>query len=197
MFGVQLYKNNARALLSRILSILNLDWLQHARSVWIGFNSLKRAKEAHLWGSFLWAIHLTVFNPQIQKGDPRTPIPPCVNGVISYWAPIGVFGFLQTTHTRKQTQKMPPQSSHAMQRFSCVQCIFQGQTAVHMHLMNHCYFDRKKNPNIPKKMAHVVESPVYICALAPTMREGGVKLGSLRSSTFRWCWTSQRQVVDR
>ena len=33
VFGVQLYKNNARALLSRILSILNLDWLQHARSV--------------------------------------------------------------------------------------------------------------------------------------------------------------------
>ena len=33
MFGVQLYTNNARALLSRILSILNLDWLQHARSV--------------------------------------------------------------------------------------------------------------------------------------------------------------------
>ena len=33
MFGVQLYKNNARALLSPILSILNLDWLQHARSV--------------------------------------------------------------------------------------------------------------------------------------------------------------------
>ena len=33
MFGVQLYKNNARALLSRILSILYLDWLQHARSV--------------------------------------------------------------------------------------------------------------------------------------------------------------------
>ena len=32
-FGVQLYKNNTRALLSRILSILNLDWLQHARSV--------------------------------------------------------------------------------------------------------------------------------------------------------------------
>ena len=35
MFGVQLYKNNARALLSRILSIVNLDWLQHARSVQI------------------------------------------------------------------------------------------------------------------------------------------------------------------
>ena len=33
MFGVQLYKNNARALLLRILSILNLNWLQHARCV--------------------------------------------------------------------------------------------------------------------------------------------------------------------
>ena len=33
MFGVQLYKNNARALLLRILSILNLDWLQNARSI--------------------------------------------------------------------------------------------------------------------------------------------------------------------
>ena len=33
MFGVQLYKNNARALLSRILSILNSDRLNHARSV--------------------------------------------------------------------------------------------------------------------------------------------------------------------
>ena len=33
MFGVQLYKKNARELLSRILSILNSDWLNHARSV--------------------------------------------------------------------------------------------------------------------------------------------------------------------
>ena len=33
MFGVQLYRNNARALLLRTLSVLNLDWLQHARSV--------------------------------------------------------------------------------------------------------------------------------------------------------------------
>ena len=33
MFGVQLYKNNARAILSRMLKILNSDWLQHARSV--------------------------------------------------------------------------------------------------------------------------------------------------------------------
>ena len=33
MISVQLYKNNARALLLHILSILNLDWLQHACSV--------------------------------------------------------------------------------------------------------------------------------------------------------------------
>ena len=32
VFGVQ-YKNNAQVLLSRILRILNPDWLQHARSV--------------------------------------------------------------------------------------------------------------------------------------------------------------------
>ena len=32
VFGVQLYKNNADALLSRILGILNSDW-QHAHSV--------------------------------------------------------------------------------------------------------------------------------------------------------------------
>ena len=31
--GVQLYKDNARTLLSRNLSILDLHWLQHERSV--------------------------------------------------------------------------------------------------------------------------------------------------------------------
>ena len=33
VFVVQLYENNAHLLLLHILSILNLDWLQHARSV--------------------------------------------------------------------------------------------------------------------------------------------------------------------
>ena len=33
VFGVQLYKNNTHTLLSRILSIVNSDWLQHARGV--------------------------------------------------------------------------------------------------------------------------------------------------------------------
>ena len=55
MLGVQLYKNNARALLSRILSILNLDWLQHARSVrgvYECLTSIKlhnKLKPYHLW----------------------------------------------------------------------------------------------------------------------------------------------------
>ena len=47
MFGVQLYKNNARALLSRILSILNLDWLQHVRSV----RGVYENKISHMWCS--------------------------------------------------------------------------------------------------------------------------------------------------
>ena len=33
VFGVQLYQNNARALVLCILSIVNSDWLQQARSV--------------------------------------------------------------------------------------------------------------------------------------------------------------------
>ena len=33
VFGVHLYKNNARVILSPILSIVKLDWMQHARSV--------------------------------------------------------------------------------------------------------------------------------------------------------------------
>ena len=33
VFRVQLYKNNAHALLSRILSIVNSDWLQHVHMV--------------------------------------------------------------------------------------------------------------------------------------------------------------------
>ena len=33
VFRVQLYKNNARAVLLRIYSIINSDWLQHVCSV--------------------------------------------------------------------------------------------------------------------------------------------------------------------
>ena len=54
MFGVQLYKNNARALLSRILSILNLDWLKHARSVrgvYELLNNVRRDFRLRMWAS--------------------------------------------------------------------------------------------------------------------------------------------------
>ena len=47
MFGVLLYKNNARALLSRILSILNLDWLQHVRSVHGVYEFVLKRKICH------------------------------------------------------------------------------------------------------------------------------------------------------
>ena len=50
MFGVQLYKNNARSLLSRILSILTLDWLQHARSV-RGVYESQLSHAARFWSS--------------------------------------------------------------------------------------------------------------------------------------------------
>ena len=38
VFGVLLYKINAFAILSRILSILHSDWLQCTGSVWMNFN---------------------------------------------------------------------------------------------------------------------------------------------------------------
>ena len=51
MFGVQLYKNNACALLSCMLSILNLDWLQHARSV-------RGVYESYIWRWFSLAVNI-------------------------------------------------------------------------------------------------------------------------------------------
>ena len=68
MFGVQLYKNNARALLSRILSILNLDWLQHARSVrgvyewfWISLQNVKTTQRKVLEKLFTFRSYLFVW----------------------------------------------------------------------------------------------------------------------------------------
>ena len=40
VLGVQLYKNNAQALLQRILSTLNSDWLQHALKVCSYYNAM-------------------------------------------------------------------------------------------------------------------------------------------------------------
>ena len=59
MFGVQLYKNNARALLSSILSILNLDWLLHARSVRGVYELLRKCVKFNLF---------SLLNQSIRRG---------------------------------------------------------------------------------------------------------------------------------
>ena len=63
MFGVQLYKNNARALLSRILSILNLDWLQHARSVRGVYECLLIGSIGIIFGSILVLVFVILAQP--------------------------------------------------------------------------------------------------------------------------------------
>ena len=62
MFGVQLYKNNARALLSRISSILNLDWLQHARGV-------RGVYEDMIWYDMIWYGNRQVPQRATQQRD--------------------------------------------------------------------------------------------------------------------------------
>ena len=56
-------------------------------------------------------------------------------------------GFLPTIHTETNTNKMRPQPLCAMQHFTRV--YLQAQTAVHLHLANHGYFDLKKTPTPP------------------------------------------------
>ena len=51
---MQLYKNNARALLSRFLSTLNLDWLQYARSVCGVYEFVL----VYIWGS---VVHIDFY----------------------------------------------------------------------------------------------------------------------------------------
>ena len=60
---------------------------------------------------------------------------------------LGVFGFLPTTHTETNANKMCPQSSRALQHFTRV--YLHPQRAAHTHLANQGYFDRWKNPNTP------------------------------------------------
>ena len=89
MFGVQLYKNNARALLSRILSILNLDWLQHARSgrgvyedmikLNHGLSVWQRTKDISQIISFLWkgdnrrSWDQTIYKTRPNQSDGQQP----------------------------------------------------------------------------------------------------------------------------
>ena len=55
---MQLYKNNAHALCSRILSILNLDWLLHARSVRGVYELMLNLKQEHFVGTIDSSFHL-------------------------------------------------------------------------------------------------------------------------------------------
>ena len=67
MFGVQLYKNNARALLSRILSILNLDWLQHARSVRGVYECMISDAISRTSGRILDTFRFRIHSPSFHK----------------------------------------------------------------------------------------------------------------------------------
>ena len=84
---------------------------------------------------------------QIYKGDPRPRIPARVITSSAMGLKLGVFRFLPTTHTETHANKMCPRSSRAVRHFTCV--YFHTQTAVHTHLTNHGYFDRRKTPNTP------------------------------------------------
>ena len=87
------------------------------------------------------------FFSSTDKGDPRTFIPPCVMAWSAMELQLGVFGFLPTTHTETNTNKMCPRSSRAVRRFTHV--YVHAQITVHAHLANHSYFDRGKNLNTP------------------------------------------------
>ena len=82
----------------------------------------------------------------IYKGDTRARIPPCVMASSAMGLKLGVFWFLPTTHTA-HANKMHLRSSRAMRRFMCG--YFHTPTAIHTHLMNHGYFDHRKNPETP------------------------------------------------
>ena len=66
IFGVQLYKNNARALLSRILSILNLDWLQHARTVRVVYEITMKHAVSHMKIHHVWDCTISVISQCIK-----------------------------------------------------------------------------------------------------------------------------------
>ena len=92
-------------------------------------------------------INAYMYPPQIYKRDPRPRTPPRVMASSAMELQLGVFGFLLSTHTETNANKMRPRSSRAVGRFTRV--YLHAQTAVHMHLTNHGYFDRGKNPNTP------------------------------------------------
>ena len=55
--------------------------------------------------------------PKIQKGDPSPPILPQVMASSAVKLQLEIFGFLPTTHTETNANKMHPRSSHAVGHF--------------------------------------------------------------------------------
>ena len=64
VFQVQLFKNNVRALLLRILSILNSDWLQLARSV----------SGVYEWLRNYCVLYCKLYRPQVLEANLTLPI---------------------------------------------------------------------------------------------------------------------------
>ena len=90
----------------------------------------------------------SVFYPQIYKGDPRAPMIPGV--IVSHGAPIGViWDFADHTSGNKCKQTA---STIFVRRFTHV--YLHAETAVHMHLTNHCYFHHRKKPEYPELDPH-------------------------------------------
>ena len=85
MFRVRLYKNNACALLSRILSILNLDWLQYARTRVVYAECMNQpyplARRAWLCIYGFFGLILTK-NIEMNK---RPPLMTLLSALGSYW----------------------------------------------------------------------------------------------------------------
>ena len=71
------------------------------------------------------------------------------NGAVSHGTPIGgIWDFADHTRGNKFKQK-------ASTIFLCFTRVYRhAQTAVHMHLMNHGYFDCRKNPNTSNLIPH-------------------------------------------
>ena len=84
--------------------------------------------------------------PIIQKGDPRSPIPPCVMAPSAIGLKLGVVRSLLTTRAKQ----MRPQFVCCVKFYACSSSHSdRSRCRWHTHLANHGYFDYKKNPKNP------------------------------------------------
>ena len=115
------------------------------------------------WGYLVFASH-TCRNKHKQNAS--TIFERCVAFHTRLSSRLDSNTYAPTTHAETNTNKMRPQSSSTVRRFTRV--YLHAQTAVHMHLKNQGYFDRRKKRTSPieapcRKMAQVLGSPGYIC----------------------------------